>query len=71
MYFFRAHLDKLLEYVDNAVAEGAKVAYGGKRVKREGLFFEPTILIDVLDDNPAAIEESFGPVMVISKFANR
>lgn len=50
------------------VADGAKVAYGGKRVNREGLFFEPTVLIDVDDENYVAKEESFGPIMVISKF---
>ena len=33
-----------------------------------GLFFEPTVFTDVEDDMFIADEESFGPVMVISKF---
>jgi len=33
-----------------------------------GFFFEPTILADVADGTFIAQEESFGPVMIISKF---
>ena len=33
-----------------------------------GLFMEPTVFTDVTDDMFIAEEESFGPVMVISKF---
>lgn len=32
----RAHLDKLLEYVEISIKEGARLAYGGKRVDRPG-----------------------------------
>ncbi len=32
----RAHLDKLLEYCQNGVDEGATLVYGGKRVDRTG-----------------------------------
>uniref|UniRef100_A0A3P9CGZ0 Aldehyde dehydrogenase 1 family member L2 n=1 Tax=Maylandia zebra TaxID=106582 RepID=A0A3P9CGZ0_9CICH len=44
----KAHLDKLLEYCEIGVKEGATLVYGGTRVDRP--------------------EESFGPVMVVSKF---
>uniref|UniRef100_A0AAQ5ZEI3 10-formyltetrahydrofolate dehydrogenase n=1 Tax=Amphiprion ocellaris TaxID=80972 RepID=A0AAQ5ZEI3_AMPOC len=33
-----------------------------------GFFFEPTVFTDVQDHMHIAIEESFGPVMIISKF---
>ena len=33
-----------------------------------GLFFAPTVFTDVEDDMMIAQEESFGPVMIISKF---
>ncbi|EDV25335.1 Cytosolic 10-formyltetrahydrofolate dehydrogenase [Trichoplax sp. H2] len=62
------HMVKLLEYVDQAVAEGATLVYGGKRLDRSGFFMEPAVLTNVADDNYAAIEESFGPVLVISSF---
>ncbi len=42
---------------------------GGKRCDRPGLYMEPTIFADVEDDMYIAREESFGPVMVVSKFA--
>ncbi|TVK90506.1 Cytosolic 10-formyltetrahydrofolate dehydrogenase [Bagarius yarrelli] len=36
----------------------------------KGFFFEPTIFTDVQDNMYIAIEESFGPVMIISRFKN-
>lgn len=33
-----------------------------------GFFFEPTVFTDVRDNMFIAREESFGPVMIISKF---
>lgn len=33
-----------------------------------GFFFEPTVFTDVQDHMYIAKEESFGPVMIISKF---
>ncbi|XP_033831960.1 mitochondrial 10-formyltetrahydrofolate dehydrogenase [Periophthalmus magnuspinnatus] len=66
----KAHLDKLLEYCDIGVKEGATLVYGGKQVDRPGFFMEPTVFTDVEDHMFIAKEESFGPVMVVSKFKN-
>ena len=52
----------LLKQVDGAVAKGAKVVMGGKRIKRAGAFMEPTILTDIKPSNPAFRDEFFGPV---------
>ena len=52
----------LLEQVEGAVAHGAKVALGGKRVDRPGSFMTPTILTHITKDSPAFREEFFGPV---------
>lgn len=65
----RAHFEKLLEYIDITVKEGAKLVYGGKQVNRPGLFLEPTIFTNVTDEMYAAREESFGPIMIISTFS--
>lgn len=65
-----AHLNKLLEYVQQGVSEGAKLVYGGKRVNRKGYFFEPTIFSQVEDHMYIAKEESFGPIMIVSRFNN-
>lgn len=63
-----SHLISLEEFVKKSLAEGARLICGGKRVNRPGLFFEPTILCDVEDGTFGAVEESFGPIMTISKF---
>jgi succinate-semialdehyde dehydrogenase/glutarate-semialdehyde dehydrogenase len=55
-------LTDLLKQVDLAVAKGAKVALGGKRLKRKGAIMEATILTDVKPDNPPFRDEFFGPV---------
>jgi succinate-semialdehyde dehydrogenase/glutarate-semialdehyde dehydrogenase len=52
----------LLKQVDQAVAKGAKLLLGGKRVDRPGSYMEPTILTDIKPTNPAFREEFFGPV---------
>uniref|UniRef100_A0A3P8UVX9 10-formyltetrahydrofolate dehydrogenase n=2 Tax=Cynoglossus semilaevis TaxID=244447 RepID=A0A3P8UVX9_CYNSE len=64
----KAHLDKLLEYCDIGVKEGATLVYGGRQVDRPGFFMEPTVFTGVEDHMFMAKEESFGPVMVVSKF---
>ncbi|XP_040003073.1 mitochondrial 10-formyltetrahydrofolate dehydrogenase [Xiphias gladius] len=64
----KAHLDKLLEYCEIGVKEGATLVYGGRQVDRPGYFMEPTVLANVEDHMFIAKEESFGPVMVVSKF---
>ncbi|CAH0549064.1 unnamed protein product [Brassicogethes aeneus] len=65
-----AHLKKLLEFVEIGEKEGAKLEFGGKRLNRPGYFFEPTIFSNVTDNMFIAKEESFGPIMIISKFNN-
>ncbi len=46
-----------------------RLLLGGNRVKgMSGLYMEPTIFADVEDHMFIAQEESFGPVMVVSKF---
>jgi succinate-semialdehyde dehydrogenase/glutarate-semialdehyde dehydrogenase len=57
-----AALVDLLKQIDGAVAHGAKVLMGGKRIDRPGSFMETTILADVKPNNPAFRAEFFGPV---------
>lgn len=66
----RAHFESLLDYIEQGKKEGAKLVHGGKRVGDKGLFLEPAIFTDVKDGMFIATEESFGPVMIISRFAN-
>ncbi|XP_047598580.1 cytosolic 10-formyltetrahydrofolate dehydrogenase isoform X2 [Lutra lutra] len=66
----QAHLQKLVEYCQHGVEEGATLVCGGRQVSRPGFFFEPTIFTDVEDHMFIAKEESFGPIMIISRFAD-
>jgi succinate-semialdehyde dehydrogenase / glutarate-semialdehyde dehydrogenase len=51
--------DRLEDQVERAVANGAEVLVGGKR---DGNFFEPTILTGIEPGDEASQEEFFGPV---------
>jgi succinate-semialdehyde dehydrogenase/glutarate-semialdehyde dehydrogenase len=55
-------LVQLLKQVDDALAKGAKLVMGGKRIDRPGSFMEPTILTNIKPENPAFRDEFFGPV---------
>jgi succinate-semialdehyde dehydrogenase / glutarate-semialdehyde dehydrogenase len=55
-------LVQLLDQVEGAIANGATLVMGGKRVDRPGSFMQPTILTDIKPGNPAYREEFFGPV---------
>jgi succinate-semialdehyde dehydrogenase/glutarate-semialdehyde dehydrogenase len=55
-------------FVNDAVAKGAKVALGGKRMPGDGNFFEPTVLTDVPADARILHEEPFGPIAPIMRF---
>ncbi|WP_110968830.1 NAD-dependent succinate-semialdehyde dehydrogenase [Pseudomonas huaxiensis] len=59
---------KMVELVADAVAKGARVLAGGKRLPREGFFFEPTVLADVPMNARIMHEEPFGPIAVLMPF---
>jgi len=58
-------LHGLEEQVNKTVQMGARVLLGGKRPKRTGNFFEPTVLSDIPKGSPAIDDELFGPVASI------
>ncbi|MDE3007574.1 MAG: NAD-dependent succinate-semialdehyde dehydrogenase [Acidobacteriota bacterium] len=51
--------------VDDAIAKGATVRTGGRRLEGPGAFFEPSVLTDVTPEMRAFREELFGPVAVV------
>jgi succinate-semialdehyde dehydrogenase/glutarate-semialdehyde dehydrogenase len=59
---------KIGELVDDAVAKGAKLLLGGKRLNRPGSYFPPTVLADVPDNADMIREEIFGPVVSMQSF---
>ena len=67
-----AAVAKVENQVRDAVAKGAKVLTGGKRLTEgdlgQGHFFAPTVLTDVTPDMLIYREETFGPVAAIVPF---
>jgi len=61
-------LNRLLGYVEDAKAKGARVLCGGKRVDRPGFFMEPTIIADVTNEMLLQKDEVFGPIMPVRPF---
>jgi succinate-semialdehyde dehydrogenase/glutarate-semialdehyde dehydrogenase len=61
-----AALVKVERHVQDAIAKGARVLTGGKRLY--GQFFEPTVVADASADMLCAREETFGPFAPIFKF---
>ena len=54
-------------HVADAVARGARVLCGGRRRESPGLFYLPTVLVDVTEDMAIMREETFGPVLPIAR----
>ena len=61
-----AALEKVQRHIEDAVAKGAKVVVGGKKL--QGQFFEPTVVAGATGDMLCAREETFGPLAPIFKF---
>jgi len=60
-------LNELDAQVKQSVKKGAKILCGGKRINREGFYYEPTILSNLSKGMPAYDEEIFGPVASLIK----
>ncbi|HET7112833.1 MAG TPA: aldehyde dehydrogenase family protein, partial [Pyrinomonadaceae bacterium] len=63
-------LDDLVQQVNKAIAAGARVLTGGKKLDRPGNFYEPTVLVDLDPASPVSCEEIFGPVAMLFRVAN-
>jgi len=63
-------LAKVQAHIADAVAQGARIAAGGKPHALGGTFFEPTILLDVTPGMRVSREETFGPVAPLFRFHN-
>lgn len=66
------HRDKVTDYVNRGVAAGARLRCGGNWGGQEhakGYFYAPTVLDQCTRDNPAVVEEGFGPVITVETFS--
>ncbi|SDE73826.1 NAD-dependent succinate-semialdehyde dehydrogenase [Kordiimonas lacus] len=58
-------------HVSDAVAKGARLGCGGCRLNDKGpTFFAPTALLDVTPEMTIHLEETFGPVLPVSRYTD-
>ncbi|MGI9098401.1 MAG: aldehyde dehydrogenase family protein [Solirubrobacteraceae bacterium] len=67
---FAKQIQIVEEHVQDALAKGARALTGGRRGAGKGLFYEPTVLVDVDHSMKAMTEETFGPTLPIMKVAD-
>ncbi|AMP98352.1 Aldehyde dehydrogenase [Pedobacter cryoconitis] len=63
----KEQLEVLEGQIKDALAKGAVLLNGGKRIIGKGYNFEPTVLTGVSNDMKVMQEESFGPIIGIMK----
>jgi len=65
-------LNKNLEYVEIGQKEGAKLAYGGERLKRDtdGYYMAPALFTETAETMRINQEEVFGPVAAVIRVKN-
>lgn len=67
------HLNKVSDYVDLGIEEGAMLAVGGKRPEdpelQNGFFYLPTILTNCTTNMDVVQNEGFGPVITVERFS--
>ncbi|WP_292583408.1 aldehyde dehydrogenase family protein, partial [Mesorhizobium sp.] len=61
----RARVDSI---VRAAVAAGGECLTGGSAMDDPGYFYEPTLIANVDQANPAIVDEIFGPVLTVQTF---
>lgn len=66
----QANFDKVRRHVKEALERGATLVLGGAPSELGGWFYQPTILTDVPQGCSMIDEETFGPVVALSRFAN-
>ncbi len=60
--------DKVSAHVQDALAKGARALVGGE--SRGGLFYSPTVLVDVVAGMRILQEETFGPIAPLVRFTS-
>lgn len=58
------------DMIYDALARGAELRTGGKRISNKGYFFEPTVLADAPASAAAMNEEPFGPLAIVNRFSH-
>jgi betaine-aldehyde dehydrogenase/5-carboxymethyl-2-hydroxymuconic-semialdehyde dehydrogenase len=62
------HLARVRGYVERSVATGDHLLYGGRALREDGLWFEPTLIEPRSNDAEIVQHEVFGPVLTLQTF---
>ncbi|GAB2443319.1 aldehyde dehydrogenase family protein [Nocardia tengchongensis] len=65
--FWDRQLDIVARHVDDAKSKGAEIPVGGAAGTGEGLFFQPTVVVNADHGMDLMTEETFGPVAAIMR----
>ncbi|MEX1019613.1 MAG: NAD-dependent succinate-semialdehyde dehydrogenase [Litorilinea sp.] len=70
--FDQSQLDNTIEFMDDAIAKGAKVLTGGKQLTGgefdKGYYYSPTVIRDISPAMRLTCEEVFGPILPLIPF---
>ncbi len=61
-------MEKVEEHIQDVLDKGGKLTLGGKPHEKGGLYFQPTVLVDVPQSAMLTKEETFGPVAALIRF---
>ena len=64
-----AQYEKVLGFLERKPSH-ANVAAGGARQGERGYFLEPTVVVDLLQDDEMVQNEIFGPIMTVQRFSD-
>ncbi|KAK7953545.1 hypothetical protein PG996_014438 [Apiospora saccharicola] len=64
----QVQFDRIMGYIEQGKAAGAKLVTGGQRLGETGFYIQPTIFSDVNQDMSIVQEEIFGPVCTVQSF---
>lgn len=64
---FPPQMEVVERHVADAVSKGATILTGGRRSAQPGLYYEPTVLVDVDHSMACMRDETFGPTLPVMK----
>ncbi len=69
--FWDKQIDIIEEHISDAITKGAKILCGGtKNPNLKGLYFQPTVIVDVSHEMKIMTDETFGPIIAIMKVSS-
>jgi aldehyde dehydrogenase (NAD+) len=64
----RAAVGEFEKTIEQAIASGGKVVYGGKRIDRPGYYVEPTLITGVAPHCACVQQETFAPIVYVMEY---